>query len=241
MSEVERLGNVFTAPSKTFAEIAGGRRSWWLPFVVMCLFSYLLFGAITLKVSWRRVAENTLHADTATMERLEQAPPESRAQSIEQVTRAMQYSMMGSFMASPVVILLQLLIVAGVLMGTVNFIFGGKATFSQSLAVATFSFVPLVIKSGLGAAVTWFMVPESFNLQNFAPTSIGAFLSPTETSAWLYKLATALDVTTIWCMVLLGMGFATIGKVKRSSGYIAVFGWWGLITAIGVAWAAARG
>jgi hypothetical protein len=241
MSEVQRLGCIFTEPSATFKEIAVGRRSWWLPFVVMCLFSYLLFAAITVKVGWHQVAVNTLHADTATMERLEQAPPESRAQTIEQTTRTMEYSLMGGFAASPVVILIQLLLVAGVLMATINFIFAGKATFSDSLAVTAFSFLPSVIKSALGAAVAWFMVPESFNLQNFAPTSVGAFLSQTDTPAWLYKLASALDATTLWCMLLLGIGFATIGKVKRSGGYLAAFGWWGLLTLIGVVWAAARG
>ena len=42
-------------------------------------------------------------------------------------------------------------------------------------------------------------------------------------------------------MVLLGMGIATVAGVKRSSGYIAVFGWWALIVLIGVGYAAVMG
>jgi len=237
MSQLERVSSIFTAPSKTFAEIAAGRRSWWMPFLLMCLFSYLLFAAITVKIGWHQVAENAIHADAKATERLEQASPEAR----EQAVKITQYSMMGGFAATPLLVLVSILVVAGVLMATTNFIFGGKASFGASYAVAMYAYIPSLIKSALGAAVAFFVAPESFNLQNFAPTSLGAFLSPTETPAWLYKLASALDFTTIWCMLMMGIGFAAIGKVKRSSGYIAVFGWWGLITLLGVAWAAARG
>jgi hypothetical protein len=85
------------------------------------------------------------------------------------------------------------------------------------------------------------IAPESFNLNNFAPTSVGAFLNPLETNAALYKLASALDVTTIWTLALLGIGIAAVAKVKRNSGYIAVFGWWAIIVLIGVGWAAITG
>jgi hypothetical protein len=76
--------------------------------------------------------------------------------------------------------------------------------------------------------------PESFNLNNFAPTSVGAFLPQLETNAALYKLATSLDFTTIWYLFLMGMGLAIVAGVKRTSGYIAVFGWWALTVLFGV-------
>lgn len=237
LSELQRVANIFIAPSTTFADIAAGRRRWWLPFVLMCLFSYVLFAAITVKVGWHQVAENTLHADAKAMERLDQASPEAREQTVKMV----QFSTMGGFAASPLVILIDLVVISAVLMATINFIFGGKASFAATLAVCMFGYLPSILKAGLGAAVACFVAPESFNLQNFAPTSVGAFLSPADTAAWLYKLASALDFTTIWSMVLLGIGLAAVAKVKRASGYIAVFGWWALITLLGVVWAAARG
>jgi hypothetical protein len=42
-------------------------------------------------------------------------------------------------------------------------------------------------------------------------------------------------------MILMGIGIATVAGVKRSSGYITVFGWWALFVLIGVGWAAAFG
>jgi len=126
--------------------------------------------------------------------------------------------------------------------GTINFGFGGKATFGSVFVMWMYAGLPGIFKSLLGALVLFTgAAPESFNLNNFAPTSLGAFLNQLETNAALYKLASALDVTTIWSMVLLAIGLATVAGVKRSSGYIAVFGWWGLITVISVGWAAAFG
>ena len=85
------------------------------------------------------------------------------------------------------------------------------------------------------------MAPESFNIKNFAPTNLGAFLDPVETNKALYAFATSMDAITIWSMVLMGMGIATVAGVKRGSGYIAMFGWWAIIVLFGVAIAAIRG
>jgi hypothetical protein len=62
-----------------------------------------------------------------------------------------------------------------------------------------------------------------------------------ETNAAVYKLASSLDFTTIWYLVLMGMGTAIVAGVKRASGYIAVFGWWAIIVLFGVGMAAIRG
>jgi hypothetical protein len=62
-----------------------------------------------------------------------------------------------------------------------------------------------------------------------------------ETNKALYALLTSLDVVTIWTLVLLGIGTAAVAGVKRSSGYIAVFGWWAIFTLIGIGFAAAMG
>ena len=41
----------------------------------------------------------------------------------------------------------------------------------------------------------------------------------------------------IWCLILTSIGVAIVAGVKRTSGYIAVFGWWviGVLLGVGVA------
>ena len=153
-----------------------------------------------------------------------------------------QYSMEGGFAAGPIIVLAVVALGSLGLWGTINFVFGGKAKYGSVFAVWMFAALPGAIKSLLGAIVIFVgAAPESFNINNFAPTSVGAFLNPLETNAALYKLASALDVTSIWSMVLLGIGVAIVAGVKRSSGYMAVFGWWVIFLLIGVGWAAAMG
>ena len=66
-------------------------------------------------------------------------------------------------------------------------------------AVWLYATLPSIIKTLLGIIVIYAGVaPESFNIKNFAPTNIGAFLNPLETNKALYTLATSLDVVTIW-------------------------------------------
>jgi hypothetical protein len=235
---MQRVTNIFSAPSKTFEDIKRGNKSWWMPFLISVLCGYVLFGAITLKVGWAQVAENSIHLSPKAEERLAQAPAAQR----EMTMKWTEYGMEGSFAASPIFVLAIVALGSLIMWGTINFLFGGKATFGSVFAVWMYTGLPGLFKALLGAIVLFTGVaPESFNLNNFAPTSVGAFLNPLETNAALYKLASALDITTIWSMVLMGIGLAVVAGVKRSSGYIAVFGWWGLIVLISVGWAAAFG
>lgn len=238
LTQWQRVSNTFTAPSKTFDDIKRGNKSWWMPLILITLFSYVLFAAITMRIGWTQVAENTMHMSPKTEERMAQIPAEQR----ETTMKWTAYSMEGAFAASPLLVLLYDAVIAGVMWGTMNFVFGGKATFAEIFAVWMYASLPGLIKSLLGTIVIFAgMAPESFNLNNFAPTSVGAFLPPQETNAALYKLASSLDFTTIWYLVLLGMGIAIVSKVKRSSGYLAVFGWWAIIVLFGVGMAAVRG
>ena len=81
------------------------------------------------------------------------------------------------------------------LWGTINFVFGGKAKFGSIFSVWMFASLPGIIKVLLGTIVIFAgAAPESFNIKNYAPTNVGAFLNPMETNKALYALATSLDV-----------------------------------------------
>jgi hypothetical protein len=171
-------------------------------------------------------------------EKMAQATPEQREMSAKIALNITK----GIFIANPILLLLIVSVGSLVLWGTINFIFGGKAKYGSIFAVWMYCSLPGIIKVLLGTIVIYAgTAPESFNIKNYAPTNIGAFLNPMETNKALYSLATSLDVVTIWTLVLAGIGTAMVAGVKRTSGYIAVFGWWALIVLIGVGWAAIMG
>lgn len=238
LSQWQRVANTFLAPQKTFDDIKRGNRSWWLPWFVGALIAYVLFGAIVQKIGIQQVVDNQIRISSKEQEQLAQATPEQR-------DRANKLSVgfaEGVFLAVPAIGLVYAVVVAAVLLGTINFVFGGRADFGNVFAVIYYAWLPGIVKVLLGVTVIYAgMAPESFNVKNFAPTNMGAFLDPVDMNKALYALATSLDVVTIWTLALLSIGVATVAGVKRSSGYIAVFGWWAIVVLISVGWAAVMG
>ncbi|MFZ1941809.1 MAG: YIP1 family protein [Terracidiphilus sp.] len=238
LTQWQRVADTFAAPSKTFEDIKRGNRSWWLPLIIGALASYILFAAVAQKITIAQVVDNQIRMDPKAQERLANASPEQR----EMGTKFSVWITEGAFIGGPVIGIIGAAVVALVLWGTINFGFGGRSKYGEIFAVSYYAWLPMSLKALLGTIVIYAgMAPESFNIKNFAPTNLGAFLDPVDTNKALYSLATSLDIVSIWTLVLMGMGIAIVAGVKRSSGYIAVFGWWALIVLIGVGWNAMMG
>ena len=104
-----------------------------------------------------------------------QAPEAQR----EQIIKFTQYAMQYGFAASPVLILVFGAIATVVVWGTINFVFAWKSTFVQVFAVLMYASLPSILKSLLGTVVIFAgLARESFHIENPAPTSVGAFVSP---------------------------------------------------------------
>jgi hypothetical protein len=238
LSQWQRVANTFTAPAKTFEDIKRGNRSWWMPFVIMALVGYIFFAAVYINIGMQKVVDNQIKLDPKTEERLAQATPEQR----EMGTKISLYITEGVFIANPALMLAGVALLSLGLLGTINFVFGGKATYGNIFAVWMYASLPSIFKALLGTVVIFAGgEPDTFNIKNFAPTNVAAFAfpNPAEANRALYVLASSLDVVTIWTLVLLGIGTAIVAGVKRTSGYIAVFGWWAIFVLIGVGIAAA--
>jgi hypothetical protein len=239
MSQLQRVTSTFSAPSKTFEDIKRGNKSWWLPWLILALVGYLFFAAVVFKVGMQTVVDNQMHLmSEKQQEQMAKAPPEAR----EMSAKISLYITETVFASGPVFVLIVAAIVSLVLWGTINFVFGGKATFGGIFAVWFFANLPSIFKALLGTIVLFAgSAPETFNIKNYAPTNVAAFLPVMETNKAIYALASSLDVITIWTLVLMGIGIAIVAGVKRSSGYIAVFGWWAIVVLIGVGYAAIAG
>src|SRR3569833_2414055 len=216
LSQGQRLTNIFTAPSKTFEDIKLGHRSWWLPFIIYVVLGFAFYGVVNSKVGMRQVSENQVKLSPKTEEQMSQLTPEQREQRMKISTSITQ----GIFLAGPVLLLAMGAIISLVLLGTINFVFGGKAKFGSIFAVWMYAMMPSCIKTILGIVVLFAgTAPDSFNIKNFAPTNLGAFLNPMDMNPGLYSLASSIDFVTIWTLALVGIGVAIVAGTKRTSGY----------------------
>jgi hypothetical protein len=234
LSQVQRVIYTFTAPSKTFNDIKRST-SWWLPFLISVVFVYAFFAAVSAKVTWPVVAENNMKMSPKQAEQMEKMTPEQRASQMKIVAITTE----AGFAAAPVFALIGTAIVAGVLFATINFGFGGKATFWQVFSVSFYAGLPGVLKFLLGTIALFAgLDAETFKIGNFAGTNVGYYL-PADTSKTLMALATSLDLVTIWTLVLTAIGLSIVAGTKRSAAYIAVFGWWVIVVIVSVGAAAA--
>ena len=234
LSEIQRITNVFFTPSKTFADIRRNA-SWWVPFLVSCVFAYGLVFTVDKQVGFERVTENQIKLNPKAVEQLDQAPPAERARRMElsvKITRGISY-------AIPVLILLINAIVAGVLMATFNFGVGTEITYGQSLAIVMYSWLVGIVRNVL-AIITLFAGAnlDNFNFSNPVGTNAAYYMSITDAAPWLYRMASWFDVITIWLFVLMGIGFAVVGRKKVSTGIAVMGGWFVVMMLVSTGWAA---
>ena len=230
LSEGERLIDVFIAPSKTFCDLRR-KASWFVPWLVLAVASWVFMGVVAQKVGFQQVTENEMRMVPKAQERMAQMPADRREIPVL-ITKA-------SAFASPVLALVGYLIIAAVFMGTFNFVIGTEVPFSTSLAIVIYAQLPRIIRLVL-AIISLFAGadPESFIFDNPVVSNPG-FLVEAGAHPALYALASAFDIFTIWIIVLIGIGFACVSKVKRSTAIAVVFAWYALIILVKVGFTAA--
>lgn len=233
LSQGARIVNTFFAPSKTFTDIKRSA-SWWAPFVLMAVFSYGFVAVVAKKVGFEQVTQNQIRMNPKQAESIEQLPADQRAQRMRiqtAVTKGISYGF-------PVLNLIVLTIIAAILMASFNFGAGAEIPFKQALAVVIYANLAGIVKAALAmVSLLAGADPEGFTFQNPVATNLGYFVDPVASRA-LYSLASAVDVIAIWVLVLTGMGFARVSKLKPATTYAVVFGWYILITLISAGFAA---
>ena len=224
LSQVERVVDAYVAPTKTFMDIRRNA-SWWLPFVLGIIVSLFFVYAIDRQIGFEQVAQANINRSASGQQRMSSLPEAQRQQTMHTIatsTKVISY-------AYPLVGLIFALIAAAILMASFNFGLGAHASFKQYLAVWFYAGLPFLIKYVIAAiAIFAGASAEQFDMRNPVGTNIGWYLS-SDVPVWLRTMFSSVDVFTIWVVVLLVLGCATVARVKRSSAAFVVVGWWLLI------------
>lgn len=219
LSGIERVVDTFVAPSKTFTDIRRSA-SWWLPWVLGAIVGLGMVYVVDKKVGMEKVSENRLALTPKQAAKLDQLPPDQRANQMEIAAKFTRYFAYGF----PLLHLVIVAVIAGVLLGTFNFGFGAELKFAQCYAVSMYAFLPGIIKALLATVIVLATGGEGFTFENPVASNLGTFVDPSST--FLYSVASSIDVFTIWILILTTIGYSCLTKVKRSTCYAVVFGWW---------------
>jgi hypothetical protein len=221
LSPFARVINIFFSPSKTFVDLKRSA-NWIVPFLIITLFSLAFAYTVDRTVGYEKVTENQIKLNPKAAEQLDRLSPDQRARRIETSTKISRYSGYGSFL----LFLIGYLLVAAVLMGTFNFGFGADLKYSVTLAVVIFSSLPGVLREILSILALFAGVnADGFMIQNPVATNLGALVD-VATHPVLYSFASGIDIMKIWTLVLGGIGFACVTRLKRGTTMPVVFGWY---------------
>jgi len=226
LSQVERIVDTFVAPTKTFTDLKRSS-NWIVAWLLLAIFTVAMVVVVDKKLGMEKVVDNGLALQPKQAAQLDKLSPEQRAAQMEKIVKFNQvfaYS-------SPIVILIFLAIVAAVQLATFNFGLGTELTFNQCLAVTMYSSLPGIVKSLLAIVLLVMGVDDSFTFQNPVASNLSPLVD--SSSHFLYSFATSVDLFTIWTLILAGIGFSCLTKVKRGTCMAVVFGWWLVVVLAG--------
>lgn len=232
LSQVERVADVFIAPTKTFTDILRSR-SVWFPILLTIVFSLAVAVTMQKKVGFDQMYQTTVSQSSSQQARLDSLSPEQRAAQMRvgaewsgRITYG--YWAIGLIFAA---------ICSLVLWGSFNFLAGAKTTFSEMFAVWIYAGLTGLVGAVLIIVMLFAVGGDNFNVQNPMGTNIGYYLSA-DSSHWLKSLLGSFDLLMFWFMALLIIGTSIVAKVKRSTAAAIIIGWWVLIVVVKTAFAA---
>jgi hypothetical protein len=209
-SSAARILGVFASPGKTFAELAADPHfilCWCVQIVVGLLFAYELM----TRVGAYALARQQLMLGTRT----QSLSPEQLDKAIATAATVFKYSMW----ASPVIAIVFMLVMAAIMMGIANFVLGYETRYKQQVSMVSHAYLVQTLVGLLSVGVLALTAsPYSFQLNNPMGSNIGFFLDKSTTPAFLYQLATHLDIFSIWIVVLLALGLSKMGGKKGKFG-----------------------
>jgi hypothetical protein len=221
LGEGSRLTGVFFEPAKTFEDIAA-RPNFWAPLILIMVVALVYMALYGQHVGWERMIRH----QTEMSSRAAQLSPEQRETQIQMGAKfAPIFGYVGVLVGVPLVTLIW----SAVLLGIVKGMMSAQMRLKQVFAILCYAAMPGLIMMLLAIAVMFMKSPDDFNLQNPLVFNPGAFLDQATTSKFLYSLASAIDLFTLWKLVLIGIGLKVAGGRALSMG--------GAMTAVFLPWA----
>ncbi|MGA2855413.1 MAG: YIP1 family protein [Candidatus Sulfotelmatobacter sp.] len=221
LSQGARIIDTFIAPSKTFTDLRRSA-SWWAPWILMSIVSVAFIYVIGKQIGFEQITRNQI-AHSSRADQFDKLPADQQARQIQISVKIIKFFAYGN----PLMLLFYILLMTVVLWVTIKVGAGGDTPFKTAYAIVMYASLPGIIGGILGIISLYAGVnPEGFDINNPVATNLAYYLDPETTGKFVRGMASSLDVFTIWTIVLIGIGFASTSKVKRSTAIIIVAVWY---------------
>jgi len=227
-----RLLGVLVSPGKTFRAIAQ-RPTWAWPLLVLVLVGstvgFLMFQKVDMAASMRQQMERSGQQMTAEQK-------QQMDETWEKLGKYMPVIAVGAgVLFTPVLYLL-----VALLFWFAFRLAAAELSFLQSFAVTLHALMPQALKALLSIPVV--LGRQSISMEDarggrILMSSLAAF-APEGTGAALLALLGSVDFFTLWSLVLLIVGFRTVGRTKTGTAAGVVIGSWAVLVLVQMAFAA---
>ncbi|GAC1644856.1 MAG: hypothetical protein NVS9B15_02170 [Acidobacteriaceae bacterium] len=213
LTEVERVVDVFVAPSKTFEDIKRNA-NWVVPLILMILLSVVYAFSIGKKITFETAAENQIKlAPPSQQDQINSLPADQKESRMRISTTVTKYISYGF----PVLALIFTAIFAGIYLLVMNFGLGAQIKFGQLFSALMYAGLVRGIMTVLAIIGIWtFIDPADFNIQMPLATSPGALFAPLE-HPFLFRVGAIFDVFAVWSTILAGIAMSVLSGKKRST------------------------
>ena len=221
LSEGARIVDTFIAPSKTFTDLRRNA-SWWGPWLLISICGIVFVYSMDRQIGFEQISRNEIASSPRAADQFDKLSPADQQKRLEISDAFVKYLAYGSPITTPIF----LLIVTVVLWATVKVVAGSDISFKTAYAIVFYAKLPEIVGAILATVSMLAGInPEGFNVNNPVATNPAYFMDRGG-NKFLYVLASGLDVVQIWCIILMGIGFACSSKVKRSTAVGIVAGWY---------------
>jgi hypothetical protein len=187
---------------------------------------------------WLRKAD---HAELSRVQ-LEEAgvfdriPPEQHAAFVERQVRLLPiFAWLGPTVFLPVMVVA----LAGLFMFVYRFFYAAETTFTQSLAVMTWSLLTFYLLATLLLVLILTLKDEwSVDPRTVIQASPAGFVEKSAVPKPVHSLLDSLDLFSAWMLFLLAAGYAAVSKRSVGSAAVGVIVLWGIYVLLKVALAA---
>jgi len=222
----QRIAGVLFAPADTFRDIAR-RPDIMVPLIVLVVISFVVTAMIIPRMDFEAAFRDQM------------ASQNSKMSDADLDRAAKMGSAFGKVMAwtGPIWGILIWVIIAGVLL-LAHRLFGGEGTFKQAFSTVLYSWIPLTINgvvTGIVAVARGEIDPTT--MQTLVKSN-PAFLVDMKEQPILFAALTSLDIFTIWTIILLVIGFATLSRLSRAKSAVIIVSLWLLTVVVKLGFAA---
>jgi hypothetical protein len=224
-----RFAGALFSPGETFERIARRPDVLW-PLIIMVVIGYISTAVIVPRLDLESMAATQA-------EQIRKKNPNLSDADLERIQKFGAAGTKVTMWIAPVLSVLFYMLIAGVLLLAFRMM-GGEGTFKQALSSSIYAWTPMLLFSIIMLVVV--LARGTFDPMTAATIvkSNPAFLVDMKEQPILFSLLGSFDIFTIWTVVLLIFGFATLARTSKGKAAGIVISLWVLFIVIKLGFAA---